>query len=540
MPSFSIPLSGLSSSSEELSVIASNLSNMSTTGYKTTSTLFQDLVYQNYGSDGAGDPIQVGSGTKVSSVTTNFTQGSSDSTGTETDMEINGSGFFALKSTSGSYAYTRDGSFTLANDGTLESADGSSVLGWQSVNGTINNSTTPSSISIVLGSTISAKATSSVELPVNLNSSSDAASTVDATGNLSSSSSTVAASATVYDSDGTAHALDITYTKGSTDSDGNTTWTYSSAWNSGSSWSGSASTPSGTLVFDSSGNLTSSTSSSFSDTSGSTTLDFSVSSSDLTSTSDSDSASAALEPTYSTTATVYDSLGDEHTLTYNFTKTGQNTWNYDVTMPSSDVTGGTGTTETLASGTLGFNSSGELSTVNGSAVGKGEISLTTSNTLSDGASALDVTWDLLDSSGSKAITQTSSDSSKGTVVSDGYASGTLKSFSVDSDGTVEGTYSNGQTLAIAQVAVATFANEQGLERVGTNEYSATQASGAASIGVAGTSGRGTLQNDALEKSNVDIATEFANLIQAQRAYEANAKSMTTFDQVYQDTINLKQ
>jgi flagellar hook protein FlgE len=107
------------------------------------------------------------------------------------------------------------------------------------------------------------------------------------------------------------------------------------------------------------------------------------------------------------------------------------------------------------------------------------------------------------------------------------------------DGTVDGTFSNGQTQAIGQVAVASFANPEGLTLDGDNQYSATAASGAAVIGTAGTAGRGTIAGSSVEQSNVDMATQFSELIVYQRAYEANAKAITAFDQMEQATIQMK-
>jgi flagellar hook protein FlgE len=111
---------------------------------------------------------------------------------------------------------------------------------------------------------------------------------------------------------------------------------------------------------------------------------------------------------------------------------------------------------------------------------------------------------------------------------------------VQPDGTIEGTFTSGNTLALGQVAVASFANVQGLVSTGNNNYQPTAASGTAVIGVAGTGGRGTVVGGSVEESNVDIATEFAKLIVAQQAYSANAKSVTTFNQVSQATIAMLQ
>jgi flagellar hook protein FlgE len=113
-------------------------------------------------------------------------------------------------------------------------------------------------------------------------------------------------------------------------------------------------------------------------------------------------------------------------------------------------------------------------------------------------------------------------------------------FTIGSDGIITGSFSNGKTQALGQLALATFANNAGLQLEGNTNFSPTLASGQAVVGAPNTGGRGTLSGGALELSNVDIATEFANLIVAQRGFEANAKAVTTFDQITQDTIALKQ
>ena len=107
-----------------------------------------------------------------------------------------------------------------------------------------------------------------------------------------------------------------------------------------------------------------------------------------------------------------------------------------------------------------------------------------------------------------------------------------------SDGTITAAYSNGQNQTVGQIGLATVTNLQGMSAVGSNEYQTTTASGLASVGVAGSGGRGRLEGSSLEASNVNISAEFSNLIVAQRAFEANAKSVTTFDTITQETINM--
>jgi flagellar hook protein FlgE len=116
----------------------------------------------------------------------------------------------------------------------------------------------------------------------------------------------------------------------------------------------------------------------------------------------------------------------------------------------------------------------------------------------------------------------------------------VSDFSVKADGTISGSFSGGSTLAMGQVAVASFANNQGLVSVGGNNYQATNASGPAVIGQASTGGRGKVVGGNVEQSNVDIATEFAKLIVAQQAYSANAKSITTFNTLSQATLAMIQ
>jgi flagellar hook protein FlgE len=249
-------------------------------------------------------------------------------------------------------------------------------------------------------------------------------------------------------------------------------------------------------------------------------------------------ASSAVGATSSAEISVYDSLGVSHQLTINYTKTAANTWGYTITAPAADgaltTTPNTAgqSTVTLASGSLSFNSSGVLASTT-------PISLA-SFTPSDGASALTINWNLADASGNSLVTQSDLASTTSASTQNGAASATLSNYTIESDGTIEGTFSTGKTLALGRVAVAEVANNQGLAHIGNNLYEVTAASGPASIGTAGTGGRGSIQGGYVEDSNVSVATEFSNMIVAQQAYQANAKSVTTFDQLMQATIGMLQ
>lgn len=242
-------------------------------------------------------------------------------------------------------------------------------------------------------------------------------------------------------------------------------------------------------------------------------------------------AAANVGDTFSTPVTIYDSLGASHELTFNFTNTGAGAWSYNVTIPAADV-GATGNPVSVTSGNLAFDSNGNLTLPTGNITG----SVTG---LADKASNLSFTWQL-SNNGAGLLTQVAAPSSTSNITQDGSGSGALVSFSIGSDGTVTGSFSNGKTQSLGQLALASFANNQGLQLDGSTDFSPTLASGQAVIGAPGTGGRGTLSGGALELSNVDIATEFSNLITAQRGFEADAKAVTTFDQITQDTIALKQ
>lgn len=243
-------------------------------------------------------------------------------------------------------------------------------------------------------------------------------------------------------------------------------------------------------------------------------------------------ASANVGDTFSTPVTVYDSLGASHILTFTYTNTGPEAWNYSITIPAADV-GATGNPVVVQSGTLAFNNSGQLITpaANVTAIPVGP--------LADGAANLSFNWQLYNK-GAGLLTQVAGPSATTSTTQNGAGSGSLVNFTIGSDGTVTGTFSNGKTQALGQLALASFANNNGLQLQGNTDFTPTLASGSPVVGVPGTGGLGTLSGGALELSNVDIATEFANLIVAQRGFEADAKAVTTFDQITQDTINLKQ
>lgn len=248
-------------------------------------------------------------------------------------------------------------------------------------------------------------------------------------------------------------------------------------------------------------------------------------------------ASAPIGGTFASSVQIFDKLGVSHIVTINYTKTAAGTWGYNMTVPGQDVTGGTtGVPTSIATGTVQFNGSGQLTQVNGAAPAAVAI---TSPAWADGAGASNLTWNILDQTGAGTLTGFSNASATSSITQNGSPTGTVDSVSIDAEGKIVASFGAGRTVTVGQIALANFNNPQGLVRVGTNRFGQSEASGIVNVGTAGTGGRGTLIGSALEQSNVDIATEFTNMILAQRGYQANSKSITVADELLVDTLDLK-
>lgn len=240
-----------------------------------------------------------------------------------------------------------------------------------------------------------------------------------------------------------------------------------------------------------------------------------------------DSRNQALDPalfdstdpttySYSNALNVFDSLGNSHELALFFIKTDNNQWTVRATADGVDMTG---------TANITFDE-------NGAVQGTPVLSLTGDYANGSAPAALDV-----DLAGS---TQFGNTSSVQRLVQDGYASGSLTSFEVGPDGIITGKYSNDQTKLLGQIVLSSFANPNGLEPIGNNEWSETGASGQPLTGVPGKGTTlGSLTAGALETSNVDLTAELVNLITAQRSYQANAQTLKTQDQVMQTVVNLR-
>ncbi|MBL7202893.1 MAG: flagellar hook protein FlgE [Desulfobacteraceae bacterium] len=250
-----------------------------------------------------------------------------------------------------------------------------------------------------------------------------------------------------------------------------------------------------------------------------------------------DSATAA-SGTFTNTITVYDSLGTQIPLTLTFTKSvTANEWKVEGSLPSA-VASGTGTvlfggSDTL---TLTFGADGKLTDISA------DIEITLNNLTTGVSATQSINWDVYDESNAVAyndITQFAGSSGATFQSQNGYATGSITRLHVGEDGTVTGIFSNGKIMALYQIVLAGFPSYQGLTPMGNNLFSASAGSGLPVIGAPKTGGRGVISSMSLEMSNVDLATEFVKMITTQRAYQANAKVITTSNEVLQELINMK-
>jgi flagellar hook protein FlgE len=238
---------------------------------------------------------------------------------------------------------------------------------------------------------------------------------------------------------------------------------------------------------------------------------------------------AALNTEIVTSITVYDVSGTPITASLSFEKTDVDEWTVTATMPD-----GTGAPVTVGSATLTWDATADPPQFSPAP------SLTITPTAAVGqfdGGTIDVDFGAVGDP--EAMTQYAGNNTVAALSQDGSALGTLQSFTIGQDGTVTGVFSNGRLRPIGMVAMASFSNPAGMEKVGNSLFRASVNSGLSQIGVAGTGGRGTLAGATLEMSNVDLAAEFTNLIVAQRGFQANSRVITASDELLQDLVNLK-
>lgn len=263
--------------------------------------------------------------------------------------------------------------------------------------------------------------------------------------------------------------------------------------------------------------------------------------------------------TWGTEQKIYDSFGNEHLLSVSFTKVPgvANSWQATVNVDAdnADFTQtriGLGTTDGVQNTFIvNFDNYGQLASVEDSSGNisnqEGEIVLQTSFTVpeanaDENGNPYRQTFNInLGTIGSmkNTITQSASKSTTKAYSQDGYTLGYLDNFKIDSSGTITGVYSNGTNRVIGQLALATFANDRGLEKAGNNTYVETNNSGQANIGESGIAGKGSLLAGALEMSNVDLSEQMTDMIVTQRGFQSNAKTIQTADTLLETVLSLK-
>jgi flagellar hook protein FlgE len=243
--------------------------------------------------------------------------------------------------------------------------------------------------------------------------------------------------------------------------------------------------------------------------------------------------------TFTTSVQMFDALGAAHVVTVTYTKdAAAGAWTYEMTVPGEDISGGTpGTPQAIfTGGTVQFDANGRLQTLNGGA--PADVTITTA-AWANGAAASTLVWDVVDTASNATLTGYSAPSATSSSTQNGTAASAIKEIAIDKTGTIIATSESGQTFSIGKIALANFNNPKGLVKIGSNKFGESQAAGIPNVGTAGTGGRGTLIGGAIEQSNVDIATEFTQMILAQRGYQANAKTITVSDEILVDTLQLK-
>lgn len=240
---------------------------------------------------------------------------------------------------------------------------------------------------------------------------------------------------------------------------------------------------------------------------------------------------------YSTALSVYDTLGNPHTLTMFFEKveppttanTGEWTTHFTVDGTSETYVSGSG-------GSLVFDNTGKLITP---ASGSFDLSIALGSVMSALGGSNSAATPLAFKVDFTGSTQFGSAFGTNRLEQDGYAAGHLVGLSVSDDGVIQGRYSNGQTFAQGQVVLANFTDPNGLQALGNNQWTETSTSGPALVGAPNSSSLGTLSSSTVEESNVDLTAELVNLITQQRNYQANAQSIKTQDQIMQTLVNLR-
>ncbi len=556
-------ITGLKGFQTAMDVVGNNIANVNTPGFKGSRVSFQTTFYQMlrpakipYGSMGGVNPLQVGLGLNVGSIDKVMTQGAFQSTGKKTDLAIQGDGFFILTDGQNRY-YTRAGGFDLDENGDLvQPSSGLKVLGWAAKWDSVKkkyyvDTNLPiEPLRITKDMTLAAKKTSKASF----------------SGNLKSDVGFRGFEITLRDDDDNSYDVKVIFKRSGDISDSTDPFNENQRYTFEVYVNGST-TPDATghVVLDKFGEVvdaqfdTGGTDREFDVTGGTTTGATLV----ITNTGQfkfyeaDDPANFVVpdytHPTYRTAVTTYDSLGNPYQVYFEFIKLGyvddqhKNVWIWKAYIPSGEEI------------SYGVDSSNpDVADAIGGAINFDEAGRIKDYGAITGSTTADLNWN--DDHAIKYIKFSGADNGDGQVgitlnmnnvtqftgnfsaivdSQDGYPAGVLDSFAINEKGELIGTFTNGVTTTLGKVALATFRNPAGLYDVGKSLYVESENSGMAEIGVAGENGKGSLIPGALEMSNVDLAEEFTKMIIAQRGFQANARVVTTSDQILNELVNIK-
>lgn len=534
---FRTALSGLNSASTNLRVTGHNIANSSTVGFKKSRTEFADIYpANNLGSSST----TIGSGVKVSSISQQFTQGNISFTDNNLDLAISGQGFFIVND-SGVRNYTRSGNFGVDNQGYVVNNQSHRLQAYQAdLNGNITGALGDLQLDT---SDIAPRATTSVDMALNLDASAAVPAapvpmssfTVPATTILDGDATTGATfnspSFTAYDRYGVAQTVNVRYVKTATANQFNMflvqgATTFAAAANPITVTSIPAST---TFSWDPDGTgaqtavtVTANTSA-ITGVAAASNGDTSAATAPTSVTGAVQGAFSAVDTTTynsSTSVNVFDSLGTSHLLTMYFRKIGTpNNWEVYSTIDGTAVGG---------ANAIVFDTLGKIT----SPSSPSQITLP-AFVPGGGAANMNVVLDVAD------LTQYGSPFSVNSLVQNGFTTGRLSGIDVAETGVVTARFTNGQSRTLAQVALANFANPQGLRQLGDSAWAESFESGAPLIAAPGSGSLGLVQSGAEEGSNVDLTEQLVNMITAQRNFQANAQVITTADTITQTVINIR-
>jgi len=552
-------VSGLQAHQIAMDVEGNNIANVNTVGFKYSRANFADMLAQTSkiasapeGGLGGTNAVQVGLGSSVASVSKIFSQGSLEKTDKATDIALSGDGFFTVSADGGkSYKYTRAGDFKFDANGMFVDGNGYILQGWlmDDKTGKIDLSSTVKDVKIDSSLTMPAKTTSTVRIKANLNSgdfNEKTSSTfgIDGNGAFTTSIGNEKAEdlGALFGESGEAFRLNagdsfFISVNGSTPEE----LAYGTDFTTTNDLREVLANRTGAVVsINEFGKLVV-------DNAGGTPIEIEIKEGTKNNQVFTDMLkplnTKALQPglstysqsmsaaTHGTSIDILDSLGSKHTVRFDYRKADGAKWDMIVSVPEPGSLEGTPKANIILGGSVTFNTDGSLSGVNPSTI------KFSANNGSEPNQIVELNMGKINGFG--GLTSFDAETKTAGISQDGFGAGDLMDVLIDPSGVVSGTFSNGKSIGLAQLAVARFTNNEGLMSEGGNIFIQSANSGAAMIGEAGAGGRGSIQSSYLEMSNVDLSRSLTKLIVIQRGFQANSKTITTSDQMLNTLLQLK-